>query len=113
MGFWDQATDQAGREFGARYWRWFAGARVARRVAPGLSLLVLIGSVALGAVLLYRWLSPDWAAIGGSIGDVALTSVWWVLGMLAGAAVLAAIIWAGVALWRQYGWRLRIRWSRF
>lgn len=113
MGFWDEATNQAGREFGARHWRWFAGARAARKVAPALSLLLIVGSVGAGLYLAYRWISPDWSAIGRSSADVALSGTWWVLGALIAAAVVTAVIAAVVKLWREYGWRLRLRWSRF
>jgi hypothetical protein len=109
MGFWDQAVDQAGREFGARFWRWFAAGRVLRRIAPGLSLVVLVVSAAAGAYLAYRWLQPDWAGVGRSLMDFAGAALWWVIG----AAVLGVLAAVGAALWRAHGWKLRLRYRRF
>lgn len=109
MGFWEAATEQAGREFGSRYWRWFAFARTARRTAPAVSIVVLTVSIAAGLFLAYRWLQPDWAGIGSSLMDFAGAAVWWVLGV----AVVVSLAAVGAALWRAYGWRLRIRWTRF
>lgn len=108
MGFWDNAVDQAGREFGARYWRWFAAARIGRRAAPAVSLLLLIATVGAGLYFGYRWLRPDWSGIGSGLLDVTGSALWW----LVGAAVLAVLVAVGVGLWRAYGWRWRI-WMRY
>lgn len=121
MAFWEQATDQAGREFGARYWRWFAGARAARKFAPAISVVVIAGAL----VLAYRLFAPDWGAVGTSAGSVSASAGGWfgdwgphagrwaliIAGVLVGLAVLVRV---GVAVWQAYGWRWRFsRFSRF
>lgn len=121
MAFWEQATDQAGREFGARYWRWFAGARAARKLAPAISVVVILGAL----VLAYRLFTPDWGAVGDSADAVtASTGGWvggwvpdagrWALIVVGGLVVTALLVRVGVALWQAYGWRWRFsRFSRF
>jgi hypothetical protein len=120
MAFWEQATDQAGREFGARYWRWFAGARMARRLAPVIAVAVIAGAL----VLAYRLIAPDWGAVGSSTGEVSASAgSWfggwvpdagrWTLIVLAAIVAVAVLVRVGVALWQAYGWRLRMRFNRF
>lgn len=102
MGFWEAATDQAGRRFGDRFWGWFVAARVLRRLAPFLAV-VTIGA---GVVLAYRWLSPDWAAVGGTaagwlpaVGGVLL---WVVLALVVIAVGVAAALWLKANWWRMH-----------
>lgn len=120
MGFWEQATDQAGREFGARHWRWFAGARVARRLAPVISVAAIAGAL----VLAYRLFAPDWGSAGESASAVSSSAGGWFSGWAPGAGrwalvivgsivVLALLVRVGVALWQAYGWRMRMRFTRF
>lgn len=105
--FWDAATDQAGREFGARHYRWFAGARIARGAAPAfLTLLGLLGVVA-AVVAGYRWLSPDWSAIGAKVshwGSVAGVGALWILGGLVAAVAAIALL---MLVWRNW-WRMSL-----
>jgi hypothetical protein len=105
MSFWAAATEQAGREFGARHWRWFAGARVVRRVAPWAGVAVIAAAIVWG----YRLISPDWGAVGASVAGFAPDAGRWLLIGGGAAAVLALSGWAAVALWRANSWR----WSRF
>jgi hypothetical protein len=105
--FWDSATDQAGREFGARHYRWFAGARIARGVAPAFLTLLGLAGVVAAAVAGYRWLSPDWYAIGSQVarwGSAAGIGALWVIGGL-------VVVVVGIALlayaWRNW-WRLSL-----
>jgi hypothetical protein len=114
MGFWEQATDQAGREFGARHWRWFAATRAARKLAPAISVVVILGAL----VLAYRLFAPDWSAVGGAtagwFGSWGPGAGRWALIVLAVVAAIAMAVRVGVALWQAYGWRWRIsRFSRF
>ncbi len=114
MGFWEQATDQAGREFGARHWRWFAATRAVRKLAPLISVVVILG----GLVIAYRLVSPDWSAIGtstvGWFGGWAPGAGRWALIGLGAVLVVALLIRVGVALWQAYAWRWRFsRFSRF
>jgi hypothetical protein len=104
MGYWSEARNQAGREFGARYWRWFLAARVARRVVPPLVILLGLAAAAGGVVWLYRAADPDWAAIGdratGWAGDAGALVLW-----LAAAALAILVIGLFVAWVRRNGWR--------
>lgn len=102
--FWEAATEQAGREFGARHYRWFAGARIARRIAPGL--IVMLGAAALVALVIegYRRIDPNWSAIGGRAGDwggAASSITLWVAGGLAAVGILAGL----VLIVRRNSWR--------
>lgn len=101
MGFWSEATDQAGRQFGARYWRWFTFVRVARALAPWLGLVVILGA----GVWLYRLVMPDWSAIG----QTALAWLPETLLVLGIGAVLTLAGWGGTAVWRANSWR----WGRY
>lgn len=107
MGFWDQATDQAGREFGARHWRWFTAARVARKLAPAIAVVLIAGAL----LLAYRLVAPDWSAIGDSAGGVAPAVVRWALIGLVGVGAVALLIRAGIAVWQANSLRWRL--SRF
>lgn len=109
MSFWANATAQAGREFGSRYWRWFAAARVARVVLPVVMWAVVVVGVGGGLVLGYRWLSPDWAGIGSSMAEGVGEAGRWIVAAVIVAALVAGIGWGLVALWRANSWR----WSRF
>lgn len=105
--FWRAATSQAGREFGARHYRWFLGARVARGVAP--VLLPLLGALGLivAVVAGYRWLSPDWPAIGSHVADwgsAAGVGLLWVIGTISVVAAGLALL---VYVWRNW-WRLSV-----
>lgn len=106
MGFWEEATDQAGRRYGDRFWRWFALAHFVRKTAPGLFGMLIVATVATLLYLAYRWLQPDWRGLGAALVDFAPTAGWWLLG--AGALVgVAAVV---MVLWRNHGWKLRYRW---
>ena len=103
--FWNAATDQAGREFGARHYRWFAGARIARGVAP--AVLTLIGAVGLVAAVVagYRWLSPDWSAVGSRVaswGSAVGVGSLWVIAALVVVVILIVLFSSG----RRRRWRL-------
>jgi hypothetical protein len=86
--FWDSATRQAGREFGARHYRWFAGARVARVIGPPLLVVAVLAGFVAAAVAGYRAVDPNWSAISSNT-----------LGWLAHAiaAVGSAVLWIAVA----------------
>jgi hypothetical protein len=101
MGFWEQATDQAGREFGARHWRWFAAARAARRLAPALAVVV----IAVALLIAYRLVSPDWGAVGSSVAGWAPTVGLWAVLAVVGAVLGYAMVRIGLALWRAHSWR--------
>jgi hypothetical protein len=89
MSFWREANAQAGREYGARHWRWFAAASLLRSIWPALAVLGGLG------VALLAWR-------GGSAAVDALnareTGRPILLALLAGAAlaVLALGVRAGV-----------------
>lgn len=107
--FWDAATEQAGREFGARHYGWFAGARIVRRLAPAI---IGVGIV-VAAVAGYRWWSPDWPAAGNRISSWASAAWSWAAtagpiaaGVLVGAIVVAAAVVIG--RWVHGNWW---RWS--
>ncbi|MFF5293660.1 hypothetical protein [Paractinoplanes globisporus] len=119
--FWNAATDQAGREFGARHYRWFAGARIARGVAP--ALLTVLGAVGVVVALIagYRWLSPDWSAVGtriGNWGSVAGVGALWIIGGIAAAAAMIVLLryvvrnWWRVSLFRPMRLRRPMWWFR-
>jgi NAD/NADP transhydrogenase alpha subunit len=112
--FWSAATEGAGREFGRRYWRWFAGIRVLRRAAPGLVAVVIAVSTILG----YRWLAPDWPAIGARLAEWTATAgsatgsviLWMAIGLTGLAAVFGAVMLIRRSWWR---WSLgRPLWMR-
>ena len=105
MGYWEQAIDQAGREAGARFWRWILAVRVIRRVAPLLALAVL----AAGLILAYRVISPDWMGVADTIAGWLSTAWPWALLGVAAAAVLALAARGAVWLWTEYAWR----WQRW
>ncbi len=112
MGFWEQATDQAGREFGARHWRWFTAARVIRRLGPAIGVL----AVGVALVLGYRWLDPDWSAFGAHVAEGSSAASRWLLVTLIAAAVVALLVLlvrAGVAFVRTHGWRWLLRFRRY
>src|SRR3954449_11146693 len=78
-----QGVGRGGGVGGPRHYRWFAGARIARGVAP--PLLTLLGAVGVVAAVVagYRWLSPGWSAIGtrvASWGSVAGVGALWIIG---------------------------------
>lgn len=86
MGFWAEADRQAGREFGARFWRWFIAARVARTVWPVIAVGLAAGLVVLA-----------WRLIASMIGSHKPSSqVVWVVGAVAVLAALALIVYAAV-----------------
>jgi hypothetical protein len=112
MGFWEAATDQAGREFGARHWRWFAGARVVRKLAPAISVIVILGAL----VLAYRLVSPDWEAIGTAASGRAPSlggALLWAAAVAVGALVVGAgLVWLVRRNWWRW-WNLnRPMWMR-
>jgi hypothetical protein len=112
MGFMEQATDQAGREFGSRFWRWFAAGRIIKKAAPVLAVL----AVAVALVLGYRALDPNWSVLGGgAAAGINSAGRWLVLltAVAAGLALLAAVVWGLVRLWKAHSWRWRLRLSRF
>lgn len=43
MTFWAEAKAQAGREYGARHWRWFAAAHFLRTAWPALAVPAALG----------------------------------------------------------------------
>lgn len=59
MSFWQQASDQAGREVGARYWRLFAAARILKTIWPVLAVGVLIVLAVVG----YRLAEPATSSV--------------------------------------------------
>lgn len=115
MGFWEEATDQAGRQFGARYWRWFAATRAVRTLAPVISVVVILGAL----VLAYRLVSPDWSGIAASAGSWfggwAPGAGQWALIVLGAVIVVALLVRVGAALWERtdFGWRLRMLFRRY
>lgn len=109
MSFWRNATAQAGREFGSRYWRWFAAVRVARVLLPIVMWVVVVASAVAGVVVAYRWISPDWAGVGTAVAGGAGEAGRWIIVAVIVAAVVAGIGWGLTALWRANSWR----WSRF
>jgi hypothetical protein len=116
MGFWEAATYQAGREFGARHWRWFVGVRIARRLAPVIAVLVILGAL----MLAYRMIAPDWAAIGKSVSEwvpsasslpsVGQMALWGILVVIGLVIVIALARWVGNNWWRW--WMHRPMWMR-
>lgn len=86
--FWEAATEQAGREFGARHYRWFAGARLAKRIVPVLAVLVVLAAIVAAAFFGVRWTAGHWDTITGTAGDWA--------GSAAGAAG-PVLLWALIA----------------
>lgn len=96
--FWESATAQAGREFGARHYRWFAAARVLKFCAPAVAVAAVLGGLVLG----YRWLSPDWPAVGARIGGWA-TAVGPVLFWIVAGAVALGVL-AAVSVWVARNW---------
>lgn len=101
--FMDQAVDQAGREFGSRFWRWFVAGRILRGAAPALAVIV----VALVALAGYRWWSPDWAGLGGGARDglSALGSGLSWLGLALLGAGAAAVVFGLAVLVARNWWR--------
>jgi hypothetical protein len=109
--FWDSATRQAGREFGARHYRWFAGARVARVIGPPLLVVSVLAGFVAAAVAGYQAVNPDWSAISSN-------TLTWLAG--AAAAVGSAVLWIAIAaaglavvsvliLWvRRHWWSLSL-----
>lgn len=101
--FWDAATEQAGREFGARHYRWFAGARVFRRLLPVLSFFAILAAVVGGAAWFYRSVDPDWAAAGdrlaGWAGNAGALALW-----IGGVAVALLVVAGLIALIRRNWW---------
>lgn len=96
--FWEAATIGAGREFGARHYRWFVGARILRAVLPALSMIALIAAAVGGAVWLYRSIHPNWTAIGdratgwaGNLGGLLLWAIGIVLALIAIGIVVAVL----------------------
>jgi hypothetical protein len=112
--FWSSATAQAGREFGARHYRWFVGARIARVVLPPLFGLIAIVGFVVAAVAGWRWLSPRWVpATHGAAGWASgvLPAVLWIAGgLVALGAVVGIVVWVRRSWWR---WSLsRPMWMR-
>jgi hypothetical protein len=68
MAFWEEAVDQAGRDFGHRFRRWFWTARTVKRAAPGLVFVGLVGLVAWGAMWVWDHLSEIGPAAGHAWG---------------------------------------------
>ena len=100
--FWESATEQAGREFGARHYRWFVGARVFRKIAPAIFVLALVTAAVAGVVWAYQWADPDWAAIGDSAtgwtADIDSVLLW------VGGGALALLVLAGVVAAIRRNW---------
>lgn len=112
--FWDAATAQAGREFGARHYRWFAAARVTRRLAPGIVVLIGLAALAGSIYAGYQWLDPDWAATGNWFSETGSRFGVWandlgsvLLWVLAAAVALAGVVVAIVTVRRNW-WRLSL-----
>ena len=100
--FWDEATASAGREFGARNYRWFVAARVGRRVIP-----VFAGMAALaGIVLGIAWLAENWAMLYSTVAGWVVAAAPWLLW-----AVLVAVGVAAAGAFSVLVWRTRWRWS--
>jgi hypothetical protein len=90
MAFWEEAVDQAGRDFGHRFRRWFWTARTVKRAAPGLVFVGLVGLVAWGAMWVWDHLSEIGPAAGHAWDGVSIALLWLLLA--AGVAGLAALI---------------------
>lgn len=86
MPFWQSAEDQAGRNFGDRFWIMFTVAKVIGKIWPALVAL----AAGLTLILAYRLTAPDW----GALGDVAGT--WQSQTLL---VTLASLLVAGLVAW--------------
>jgi hypothetical protein len=85
MSFWREADAQAAREYGARYWRWFAAVRVLRVIWPALAALGVIAVI----VLAWRWSS---AALGSLDARETGRPILWTLGAIAVIAVITLAV---------------------
>lgn len=95
--FLEEARVAAARQYGARYWRWFAFAAVVRPLVPAVLTLVALGCmVAAGSWVAYRW-DMVWSVL-----QVWVPAALW---LLVAAAVLAGAVWVGSIVWRRNRWR--------
>jgi hypothetical protein len=90
-GFWEAATTSAGHEFGRRHYRWFAGVRIVRRLAPLAGIALILGAAVLGVA----WLAGSWASVSDGAGEWAGDVGRWV--MSAGSAALPVLLWVLLA----------------
>jgi hypothetical protein len=82
MGFWREADAQAAREYGARYWRWFAAARVLRAIWPALAIVAGVG------VIVLAWRGTV-AAVDALRGIEIGRPILWTLAAVAAITVIA------------------------
>ena len=115
--FWSAASHQAGREFGARHYRWFLGAELARGVGPGLLAFLGATGLVVAAIAGYRWLSPNWSVGGSHLahwGLIAGVGALWIIGGIVVIILLTYVVrnWWRLSLFRPMGLRRPSRWLR-
>ncbi len=111
MGIWsDAARDAAAREFGRRHVNMFAFFAVARVVAPGVGIAIVLGLIVWGAWWLWGQVGPAVLAWGPAalitIGSVAAAAVLLLIGVRFGGRIAH---WWDLSGWL---WMQRLRYRR-
>lgn len=110
--FWDAATEQAGREFGARHYRWFAGARLIRPVAAALSAVAAITGLLMAGFWVVDHSGPAWRTVTAWAPTIGTWAAWLIGSVAVVAGVIFAVVYVRRNRWRWYGTSTLPTWFR-